>query len=232
MKKKSTREIIKSFLVNTKVKVNYPITSIVSPWDSVIVFIHLDKLGEEPFEGFGVRQMDTLLSAIDVYDDPQIEIKQPNIIISTDHDRQEIRTSSPELNKLIKEPKYDALVSIETNKEVFELVLDINVPKDEMIKKTKIQRLFALEVYALEADENGASISVCNLNSGIGENEAKSKLEGSGNGKIIFNVDDISMLPQEDYNVKVYKNKQAGSQISVWRIKDRDEVEIIVTEKQ
>ena len=41
MKLQKTRQVLKSFLVNTKVKMNYPITSIANPWDSVIVFIHM-----------------------------------------------------------------------------------------------------------------------------------------------------------------------------------------------
>ena len=232
MKLKSTRTLIKSFLINPKIKLSYPITSMVNQWESVIIFMHMDKLGESPFESFGVRQMDTVLSAIDVYDEPNIEIQNNNIIISTDSDKQEIRTASNELNALIKEPKYGALQNIETNTAVFEQILNVNISKEDLAKKLKTQKLFSLETFKIGSENGESYISVCNINGDINENEAKSIIEGTGNGSIIFNVDDISSLPVLNYNIKVYKNIQNGSQISVWRIPEIPEVEIIVTEKQ
>jgi hypothetical protein len=232
MKLESTRSVLKSFLVNPKIKMNYPITSIVSPWDSVIVFIHMDKLGEEEFNSFGVRKMDTLLSAIDVYEDPVITFEGNNIVLTTSSDKQEIRTSTPELNALIKEPKYEALKAIENSPADYNKIFDVVIDKEDLIKKSKIQKLFGLEVYRIKGENDNCQISVCNLNGSVGENEATSNIDGTGDGEIVFSVEDISMLPILDYKVSVYERTANGSKISIWRPVDIPEVEVIVTQKQ
>jgi len=234
MKLQKTRQVLKSFLVNTKVKMNYPITSIANPWDSVIVFIHMDRLGEDEFESFGVRKMDTLLATVDIYNEPNIELKPDNIVISTDRDRQEIRTASPELNALIKEPKYAALQGIEGNAGAFTKTFDTDITKDELQQKSKIQRLHGLESYVLEVEKGKLNFTVCNLNGKVKENPATTHLDDTEDEDkmVVFSVDDVSMLPAMDYNVKVYKNNANGSQISIWRPTELPEVEVVITEKQ
>jgi len=231
MRNKETRQLMKAFLVNPKVKMQYPITGITSQFDSVIVFINLEKLGEDTFEPFGIRQMDTVLNVIDVYNEPNVELTPSNIIITTDKDKQEIRTASQEMTNLIKSPKYEALKTIETNTTMFEKIMEVEISKSDLSSKLKVQRLLGLEILKIEADGD-ATLSVCNMNGQVTDNEAKSEINGSGNGTFILNVEDIGLIPIMDYNVKVYKNTQNGAQISIWRLPEHDAIEIIITEKQ
>jgi len=219
MKNKKTREILKAFLINPQVKFTYPITTIMNIEKSVIAFIDMEALGEDEFKEYGIAKTDTLLALIDAIPNSEVEIGETDIVIKNEKTTQKFRKSPADL---FLEAKTGVLKTIE---ESFDKTIELELDEKTLADTLKIAKLLGLDTLVLKDNKIITGRAVGDDL----EDENVTEIEGSFNGEIKLNVNDIAKLPLMTYNIRVFTNGEHT--VSFWESDKVAGVKVVISEK-
>jgi len=203
MRKETTRKIMKSFMINPMARLDYPITSLVSPNKSIIAFIDMEKLGEEPFDSFGTSRLDILLNIADTIKGSTLEFTDTDIIVKNDRVKQKVRKSSEDL---FEQAKYEVLEHIETN---MDKIADIDLDSQTLKEITTSAKMLGLDTMIVK---EGKIITAKDFNGDL-EDENEIKIEGEVKQETSFNVEDFFKIPNGNYSLKIYTNGDVSTAI-------------------
>jgi len=205
MRLKTTRKILKSFLTYPQVKFTYPMTGITNNEKSLIVFIDMEKLGEEKFEDFAISKTDTLLNIIDTIEksgDVEIDLNnETDIIIKNNKITQKIRKSPLNLFQDVNSKSIDVV------RQTADKIIDCEVKGSELRDIIGISRMLGNDTMILKDNK---IITGKSFNKTL-ENENEYILDnGTFEDDIRLSLEYISKLPILDYRIEGFKIEKEG----------------------
>jgi len=231
MRLQTTRKIVKSFLTYPQVKFTYPITGITNNEKSLIVFIDMEKLGEEEFKDFAVSKTDMLLSIIDkienIEGNDNVEINlddDMDIVITSDKLNQKIRKSPINLFQNVNHKSVDLV------KEQADKVIETKITKEELSSILDIAKTVQNDTLILKDNK----VITGKLFNKTLENDNEFTLDnGTFESEIKLDINHFYKLPKIDYKIEVYELNKDGQNIRLAFLtpKDIDGVLVIISEK-
>lgn len=233
MLNKNTKNVLSALsAINTQAIVTYPVTGI-KMGNNIQAFFDLEKLGEEPFDEFGIFNIPELLSTISVIGDDADIILQDGIMNIT-NDSANIRYKTTQITIIEDEcrTRLDMVDRVKSDKNVN--VMNFELPATELEKLKKVSGVLK--------DLTDLSISSTKGETDVVTLTAQGKEKSSNNIAIKFNaivneevelkivMANLSKLPNSSYNVGVYKS-QKGSFITLFESKDVDGLNIVISAK-
>jgi len=198
-----TRNLLKTVSgISTAAIIEYPITPVMPQDKSVIAFVDLTGI-EEPFEKFGSYFMNEMLSVIEFFNEPQIELRDGILNISgTDGSCQYETTDVSIIEKKFYIPpaKFEAMKNAEN-------VMTFELSKEQLQKVNKLSGLLKLNQIVMDFSGDNLKFLITNFSDfGNYQTPANLNVECTGIEKhytIVVDTRNFQMLPADDYDGRV-----------------------------
>lgn len=209
MLNKNTQTVLKSLLsINNSFVISYPKMTIVDEYKTMMGMIDMEKLGDS-FEEFGIYDAGKFLSALDLMDEANFELKN-NLLVATDS------TSSMDFLTSMPSSLPDAVAkeSVITTTAAIDSVMEYGIDIDTLTKLKKAAGIFkTMDALFLKKESDEVTMK-------MGSKDAFNASNNSYNIKIAPDMDtandfelpipleNILKLPLVDYTVKIKHNAE------------------------
>ena len=224
MLNENTRKTLKSLTsVSNTAVIRFPIATVAQKDKSLIAFVNLEDLGEEPFGEFGVSYLNDLLNLVEFYEGANVELNDSIIDIKTENAHQRYRTTDLDMMKA-----FDVPESITHKMAEATPTVKFDITKDDLDRFKKIGSLVKSDYMVIGDNE----ITVCKLdatNNLLDESTTDYIMDVNDlNEKIVIDMQNIDKIPSGNYEVRMIKNAKSGNFISLWTSEDSP-VKIVVS---
>lgn len=225
----NTRRGLKSLTtVGNAAIVRYPWTSVLQKNKSIIAFINLEEYGEESFEEFGLEEtLSEFLSLIDFYQDPDITAEGNIITIESGKQVQHYETSDLDSMR-----SFDIPVTALENVSKTPEIINFEISASELSRLKKISSITKATSLIVGGKVDGEStITVCRLdrnNNISNDSVSEYPISSTEDTSVVFDIMNISKLPEKNYQVSIKKSATSGNGVSVWTVDD-EPIKIIVS---
>jgi len=230
LKKETLSQFKKLSGISDSAIIQYPITNFNPADKSILAFLNLEELGEEPFEKFGIYKISEFLQLLDFYSDAEINLDGNVITIKNDITTQRYITTNENNLK-----SFEVSSAIISKIEQSPLIGNINLTSDDIERIKKISNLLSLSelgissteseiVFTIQADSSQFNTQTQNDNKTIMSGGATEAFE------LKIKMDSIQKLPVCDYTIEIHKNENSGSYITQWDAVDSP-LQIVVMPK-
>ncbi len=229
MLNEQTRKSLKSLItVGNAAIVRYPWTTVLQKNKSIIAFVNIEELGEEPLEEFGLEDnLSEFLSIIDFYKSPEISAEGNLVTIQSGKNTQRYETSDLDSMR-----SYDVPVSAIEKVQGTPEIISFEITSSEIARFKKLASLTKSTSFIVNSKEDGeSSIIVCKLdrnNNMSNDSVTNFEMSASESIRVEFDIQNIAKLPEKDYSVSIKKSGTTGNGVSMWTVTD-EPIQIVVS---
>jgi len=221
----TTRKGLKSLtnIGNTAI-IRYPWTTVVQADRNLIAFVGLEEYGETPFSEFGLESLSEFLALVEFYRDPEITVDDTTLTLTSGNRVQRYTASDVDDMKA-----FDIPTTMMTNVGNTPDAITFEISASELQNEKKNASLTRASSFIVNGKDS--TITVCKLdrNKNISDDSVTQyAMASKEDTSIVFDMNNISKLPDKDYTVYIKKSESTGNYISLWEVSD-EPIKIIVS---
>jgi hypothetical protein len=210
MLNKNVRDVLNSIkTITNSAIITYPVSTITNAKRDILANIDFSKIDDEPWEEFGIFDLNSFLSAISILDDPTIEQDGVFIKAQDPNSKVEFVTSYPStLEDFTANPKI-----IESTAKA-DSILEVPIDTDLFTKIKKGSSVFKnlLDLYIVKEDDKvyvkTGNKETYSSTSNSYTHYLEPTLSTDKNFEIIIPIENFLALPLMDFTMKVKYNKE------------------------
>lgn len=226
MLNKVTRKILGDLgAINQSMIITYPIT-VVKAGMSMQGYVDLSKLGEEEFTEFGIYNINSLNSVINVIDNAEVELDGKILLVKGSNSNISYTTTA--VNIIESECRGDpGLIDRIKNNTV---ILSTSLEAKELDKIKKTSSLLDTKELSIKCSNEDVSFICQSKEKSSNKYEVKVKGECTDPVEVIITMEMINKIPNANYDIKMHKSVK-GNIIVVLDDKDKPGLSIVVSAK-